>query len=58
MKKILKFEFTKWAMRGEASGRLEVWLLFAMFLAARLGPWFIAVGFGLHYLQDKPAFWA
>lgn len=45
-------------MRGEASGRLEVWLLFAMFLVARLAPWVIAVGFGLHYLQPEPALWA
>ncbi|MGR9150867.1 hypothetical protein ACU8MT_15640 [Rhizobium leguminosarum] len=41
MKKFLKFEFTKWAMRGEASGRLETWLLFIMFMAARLAPWIV-----------------
>ncbi|MBX4911495.1 hypothetical protein HJA82_29715 [Rhizobium bangladeshense] len=58
MKKFLKFEFTHWATRGEASGRLEVWLLFTMFLVARLAPWVIAAGFGLHYMQDAPVLWA
>ncbi|MBX4920001.1 hypothetical protein HJA76_09800 [Rhizobium bangladeshense] len=58
MKKILKFEFTKWAMRGEASGRLEVWLLFTMFLVARLAPWLIAAGVGLRYMQPAPVLWA
>ncbi|QWY82958.1 hypothetical protein [Rhizobium phage RHph_X66] len=55
MKKFLKFEFTKWAMRGEASGRLETWLLFLMFMVARLAPLVVAAGIGLHYLQVSPA---
>ncbi|MBB3302819.1 hypothetical protein FHT72_006324 [Rhizobium sp. BK077] len=55
MKKFLKFEFTKWAMRGEASGRLETWLLFTMFMIARLAPLVVASGVGLHYLQGAPA---
>lgn len=55
MKKFLKFDFTKWAMRGEASGRLETWLLFIMFLIARLAPLVVAAGVGLHYLQGSPA---
>ncbi|QIG75576.1 hypothetical protein EVC20_005 [Rhizobium phage RHph_Y2_17_1] len=58
MKKILKFEFTKWAIRGEASGRLEVWLLFTMFVIARLAPWMIAAGVGLHYMPGSPVLWA
>ncbi|QIG69042.1 hypothetical protein EVB78_008 [Rhizobium phage RHph_N1_15] len=58
MKKFLKFKFTYWATSGEASGRLEVWLLFIMFLVVRLGPWMIAAGAGLHYLQQpSQLFW-
>jgi hypothetical protein len=58
LKKFLKFEFTHWAIRGEASGRLEVWLLFTIFLVARLAPWIIGIGVGLRYLQDTPSLWA
>ncbi|MBB4255293.1 hypothetical protein [Rhizobium sp. BK008] len=57
MKKFLKFEFTKWAMRGEASGRLETWLLFIMFMAARLAPWIVTISLGLHYTQTSELLW-
>ncbi len=58
MKKFLKIYGSKWSMRGEASGRLEVLFLFILFLVRSLAPLFLLVGFGLEYGHTVQALWA
>lgn len=58
MKKFLKFDITKWAMRGEASGCLEVWLLFLVFIVRSLALPLVAAGFGIHYMNGGLVLWA